>query len=84
MRDRVLGPEHPDTLTSRHNLAVGYRALLRNEEAVRLYEETLTNRDRVLGPEHPHTLMSRRNLAICYRALGRDSEADELERGLSS
>ncbi|MFC8208383.1 tetratricopeptide repeat protein [[Kitasatospora] papulosa] len=24
-QERVLGPEHPDTLTSRHNLAAVYR-----------------------------------------------------------
>ena len=31
--ERVLGPEHPDTLASRNNLTTGYRALGRNSEA---------------------------------------------------
>jgi len=35
--ERVLGPEHPDTLTSRNNLASGYRDLGRYEEAVALH-----------------------------------------------
>jgi hypothetical protein len=64
----VLGPEHPDTLQSRNNLAIGYRALGRYEEAVALDEETLKLRERVLGPEHPDTLQSRGNLASGYRA----------------
>ena len=34
--ERVLGPEHPDTLGSRNNLAIGYRALGRVEDAERL------------------------------------------------
>ena len=33
LRERVLGPEHPDTLASRSNLARGYRAAGRNREA---------------------------------------------------
>jgi hypothetical protein len=32
-RERVLGPDHPDTLTSRNNLAVAYQAAGRTEEA---------------------------------------------------
>ena len=31
--ERVLGPEHPDTLRGRNNLAIGYRAVGRNREA---------------------------------------------------
>jgi hypothetical protein len=30
---RVLGPDHPDTLTSRNNLANAYRAAGRTEKA---------------------------------------------------
>ena len=76
---RVLGPEHPDTLTSRSNLAVGYMRLGRTKEAVQLDEETLEARVRVLGPEHPETLASRNNLAIGYRRLGQTEEAVQLD-----
>ena len=74
-----MGPEHPDTLASRNNLAAGYHHLGRYEEAVLLGRVTLMIYARVLGPEHPDTLQSRYNLALSYRALGRNSEADELE-----
>ena len=63
----MLGPEHPDTLTSRSNLATAYGAAGRTEEALRLHEETLAIRERVLGSEHPRTFSSRINLAIAYR-----------------
>jgi len=33
---RVLGPDHPDTLKSRHNLALSYRDAGRHKEADRL------------------------------------------------
>ena len=62
-RERVLGPDHPDTLTSRNNLAVAYRAAGRAAEAIPLLEQTLADRERVLGPDHPDTLTSRNNLA---------------------
>jgi tetratricopeptide (TPR) repeat protein len=73
--ERVLGPDHPDTLTSRNNLALAYRAAGRAAEAIPLYEQTLAARDRVLGPDHLNTLTSRNNLAEAYRAAGRVAEA---------
>ena len=63
IRERVLGPEHPDTLGSRGNLAISYRTLGRAQEALKLDVVTLELMARVLGPEHPHTLGSRNNLA---------------------
>ena len=74
-QERVLGPDHPDTLASRNNLAIAYRAAGRTAEAITLHEQTLADRERVLGPDHPDTLRSRNNLAIAYRAAGRTAEA---------
>jgi hypothetical protein len=39
-RERVLGPDHPDTLASRANLAAGYRAAGRTSEAITLGEQS--------------------------------------------
>ena len=69
-RERVLGPDHPDTLTSRNNLAYAYVAAGRAAEAIPLYERTLADQERVLGPDHPGTLASRDNLAAARAALG--------------
>ncbi|MFG3419987.1 FxSxx-COOH system tetratricopeptide repeat protein, partial [Micromonospora sp. NPDC048063] len=70
-----LGEEHPDTLTSRNNLAAAYRAAGRLGEAIPLYEAILAARERVLGEKHPDTLMSRNNLATAYDFAGRLGEA---------
>ena len=51
--ERVLGETHPDTLTSRNNLAAAYRAAGRLDEAIPLYERTLADRERVLGETTP-------------------------------
>ena len=71
----VLGPDHPDTLTSRNSLAGSYRDAGRLDKAIALYEQTLGDSVRVLGTDHPGTLTSRFNLAGAYRASGRLEEA---------
>ena len=54
----VLGPEHPDTLTSMHNLASTYRDQGRWTEAEKLFVQVMETEKTVLGPEHPDTLTS--------------------------
>ena len=71
----ALGPDHPDTLASRNNLAGTYRDAGRLDKAIALYEQTLEDSIRVLGPDHPSTLASRFNLAGAYRASSRLEEA---------
>ena len=71
----LLGPDHPDTLASRNNLAGAYRAVGRLTEAITLYKQVLTDRIRVLGEDHPNTLTSRNNLAYAYESAGRLEEA---------
>ncbi|MCQ5282670.1 tetratricopeptide repeat protein, partial [Schaalia odontolytica] len=61
-RIRVLGEDHPDTLSSRNNLAYAYCVVGRLEEAITLFEQVLPDRIRVLGEDHPDTLSSRNNL----------------------
>ena len=67
---RVLGEDHPTTLTSRSNLACAYRAAGDLGRAIPLYETTLAEQLRVLGEEHPATLTSRSNLAYAYAFAG--------------
>ena len=72
---RLLGADHPDTLSSRNNLAGAYYAAGRLNEAIPLSEETLKALAQLLGPNHPNTLSSRNNLAIAYQAAGRLNDA---------
>ena len=67
---RVLGPDHPDTLTSRNNLAGAYLEAGDLGRAIPLFEQALADRQRVLGPDHPRTLGSRNNLAGAYEDAG--------------
>jgi hypothetical protein len=78
-RKRVLGDEHPDTLTSMANLAATYRNQGRWNEAEKLEVQVMETRKRVLGDEHPDTLRSMANLAATYWNQGRWNEAEKLE-----
>ena len=71
----TLGADHPETLTSRNNLANAYQDAGRLNEAITLDQQTLEDRTRILGPNHPDTLLSRNNLASTYREAGRLNEA---------
>jgi tetratricopeptide (TPR) repeat protein len=82
--ERVLGADHPQTLSSRNNLAGAYESAGRLAQAIELHERTLADRERVLGADHPDTLTSRDNLAYAYRSAGRLTQAIELhERTLA-
>ena len=73
--ERLLGPDDPDTMRSRNDLARTYRKAGRTADAVPLVEQTLVARERLFGADHPGTLASRNNLASAYRATGRAAQA---------
>ncbi|WP_301652443.1 tetratricopeptide repeat protein [Streptomyces arenae] len=60
---RVLGPDHPDTLTTRSNLAHFRGQAGDSAGAAAAFADLLTDQVRVLGPDHPDTLTTRSNLA---------------------
>ena len=78
-KKRVLGEEHPDTLTSMGNLASSYWNQGRWKEAEELQVQVMETFKRVLGEEHPSTLTSMSNLASTYLNQGRWKEAEELQ-----
>jgi NB-ARC domain/Tetratricopeptide repeat len=60
---RLLGPDHPDTLTARNNLAYWRGEAGDTAGATTDLVRLLADRMRVLGPDHPDTLTTRHNLA---------------------
>jgi hypothetical protein len=59
---RILGEEHPDTISGMNNLAntLGDQGQL--DEAAKLMKEVLEKRKRILGEEHPKTKSAKTNL----------------------
>jgi len=84
IRRRVLGEEHPETLTSMNNLALVYGRQGRCEEAEQLHIKTLELARHVLGEEHPGALRSMKNLLELYEVWGKPEKAEEWRRKLRS
>ena len=76
LRRECLDPDHPDTLTSLHNLGLLRVRQDRYAEAAALAREALEKRRRVLGLESPDTLASQ--LALSY-ALSKQHHYEEAE-----
>ena len=80
IREKVLGPEHPNVATSLNNLAALYYAQGKYAEVEPLYQRALAILEKVLGPEHPHVAVSLNNLALLYHNQGKYAEAEPLHQ----
>jgi tetratricopeptide (TPR) repeat protein len=69
IREKALGPEHPETATSLHSLAGLYRDQGRPGEAAPLYQRALAIDEKALGPEHPETRVVQERLAMFRESL---------------
>ena len=72
-QERVLGRDHPNTLTTRNNIAHWTGEMGDAREALRLFPRVLPDQERVLGRDHPDTLTTRNNIASWTGAV--DAEA---------
>ena len=65
MRERLLGPDHPDIAEVLNNLAVLLqRAQGRPQEAEPLYQRALVMQERLLGPHHHDVARTLSNLGF--------------------
>ncbi|KAH7111828.1 heterokaryon incompatibility protein-domain-containing protein [Dendryphion nanum] len=74
-RKKVLGDEHPSTLTSMNNLAFTLRALGQRDSAISTMRTCVSLRTQVLGTHHPHTVSSLDTLDTwCIEIVGTTSD----------
>ncbi|KAI1275681.1 kinesin light chain 1, partial [Xylaria sp. FL0933] len=78
--ERVLGKDHPNTLTTLHNLALALWGQGEYEEAEKFYRQVMEAQERVLGKEHPSTLTTLHNLALALFDQGEYEEAERIYR----
>jgi tetratricopeptide (TPR) repeat protein len=84
IREKMLGPDHPDTATSVNNLAFLLHAHGDLAAARTLYQRALAIREKAIGPEHPHIATNLNNLAGLLWAQGDFAAARPLyERALA-
>lgn len=76
-RERLLGPDHPDTLASRYEVGFTLSRTGRPGEALGEYARVAQARERVLGVDHPDTLAARQEMAYVLGQLGRHFEAHQ-------
>jgi eukaryotic-like serine/threonine-protein kinase len=81
-QERLLGPQHEDTLRTAQRIAFVYWARGPVERAEAIQRQVLEARRNRDGPDHPATLDAGRQFLFILRRLGRDEEsrllADEL------
>jgi tetratricopeptide (TPR) repeat protein len=78
LRRRMLGEDHPDTLSVMSDLAFLYRAEGKFAQAEPLASKVLEIRRRLLGEDHPDTLYAMNNLGLLYRFEGQSAPAEAL------
>ncbi|MFE1027927.1 tetratricopeptide repeat protein [Streptomyces sp. NPDC058818] len=77
-RERLLGPDHPDTLASRYEVAFTLSRTGRAADALRAYKRVAEARIRVLGTDHADTLAVRQEMAYALGRLGRHADAHQV------
>jgi tetratricopeptide (TPR) repeat protein len=81
IRERILGPEHPDVSAVLTNEAVTLRRLGRTAEALETSLRALAIREKVYGPEHPRTAQTLIGIGAAHSQLGDHTRAiSTLER----
>ena len=79
-RTKRLGPEHPDSLMSKSEIALAMLGLRRFSEAEQLLDEVLARQQKIHGFHHDDTIASITNLGLVYHQTGRFAEAEQQHR----
>lgn len=78
LRRKLLGEDHPDTLSAMNDLAILYRDEGQYAQAEPLASKVLEIRRRLLGEQNPETLDSMNALGLLYRYEGKSAQAEVL------
>ena len=82
LRKAKLPADHPDTLTSQHNLALAHRAAGQPAKAVPLLEDAAERLKRVFPETHPDRIQTLEWLATVYRETNQTTKAEAVEKQL--
>jgi tetratricopeptide (TPR) repeat protein len=78
IREKALGPDHPQVATVLKNLAMLYYVQDRYADAEPLFKRALAIREKALGPDHRYVATVLKNLAKLYYAQDRYADAEPL------
>eukprot|EP00729_Bicosta_minor_P032494 gene32494-biopygen5412 len=77
---QMLGPEHPDTLSTKGNISRTHFSQGKDAEALPLARESYRGCTKVDGPEHPRTLTAASHLGSVLMDLGEYAESEAILR----
>src|SRR5690349_11787255 len=75
IREKALGPIHPEVATSLYRLAILHGSLAAYGKALPLLVRALQIREKLFGPSHPDVAATLNSLAILYRSTGEYGKA---------
>jgi CHAT domain-containing protein len=78
IREKALGPDHPNVAMSLNSLAELYRSQGRYTDAEPLYQRSLDILEGALSRDHPDVGTALNNLAALYQSQGRYADAEHL------
>ncbi|MFH1242927.1 MAG: CHAT domain-containing tetratricopeptide repeat protein [Pseudomonadota bacterium] len=78
IREKALGPDHPDVAAGLNNLAGLYGSLGDYAKAEPLYRRSLAIWEKALGSDHPNVATGLNSLALLYAALDEFRKAHDL------
>lgn len=76
IREKLLGTNHVDTLTTANNLASSLGRIRKFEEAEELLRKTLSGRETLLGLEHVDTLTTVNHIGVVLKQRGKLIESE--------
>jgi len=74
IREKALGPEHPETARALYHQANLYYDQGKYEEALPLYQRALTIREKVFGLDHRITKRTQENYTNLLQKMGQKTE----------
>ena len=80
LAEKVLGPDHPDTINILSNYSTVMYRRGRIDQAIRFGERVVAHSRRTLGATHHTTIRQAHNLAGSYDNVGRAEEAERIYR----
>ena len=78
IREKVLGPDHPDVAKQLNNLALLCQNQGKYDEVELYYKRSLEIYEAKLGPDDPNVAKTKNNLSSAYLKQGKYKEAEQL------
>lgn len=81
-KEKLFGPDHPNTLFNVDNLGITVEYLGQSEKPKAMFRQALRIREKTLGPDHPDTLLNVGKLGDVLQSRGEYEKAESMYRSV--